>query len=40
MSEICGPVDPAGIVGSMSGLGGGTNAVADRVLYTARVTVR
>ena len=40
MSESCGPVEPAGMVGSIPGFGGGTNAVADRVLYTTGVAVR
>ena len=37
---MMGPVETAGMTGPMPGFGGGMNGVADRVLYTAGVTVR
>ena len=39
MSAICGPVDPAGIVGCCPGLVGGMNGVDDRIASTASLTV-
>ena len=34
------PVEPVGMIGSGSGLTGGTNIVVDKVAYTADETVK